>query len=194
MSEILLRSLIALREHLHVRLRAAVSPGDHALIDDGLLLCETAIGDVVGRAPDLDALRARGLLGPLDGKLPTRFFHGTRAALKPGDLIEPGHPSNFGPQDPATWVYLTGTLDAAIWGAELAVGEGPERIYVVEPTGALTPDPNLTKGGGNPTESYRSQAPLRVTEEHTGWTGHPPESVKAMKARISQAGLKPLDD
>ena len=73
-----------------------------------------------------------------------RFYHGTRADLKPGDLIEPGYRSNYGKRKQATYVYLTGTLDAAIWGAELALGEGPGRIYTVEPTGPIMDDPNLT--------------------------------------------------
>lgn len=38
----------------------------------------------------------------------------------------------------------TATLDAAPWGAELAVGEGPGRIYRVEPAGPFMDDPNLT--------------------------------------------------
>ena len=65
-----------------------------------------------------------------------RFFHGTKADLRPGDLVRPGFSSNFGQRKQAGFVYLTGTLDAATWGAELAAGEGPGRIYVVEPTGA----------------------------------------------------------
>jgi hypothetical protein len=74
-----------------------------------------------------------------------RSYHGTRANLKPGDLIQPGHPPNFGNRDRTTpHVYLTRTLDAAIWGAELAAGEGPGRIYLVEPTGPIEEDPNLT--------------------------------------------------
>ena len=75
---------------------------------------------------------------------PKRFYHGTRADLKPGDLIAVGRGSNYGTRKMASWVYLTGTLDAAIWGAELAVGEGRERIYIVEPTGPIVDDPNLT--------------------------------------------------
>jgi rifampin ADP-ribosylating transferase len=91
------------------------------------------------------------------------FYHGTKAQLKPGDLIAPGH-------------------------------DGPVRIYVVEPTGPIMDDPNLTntRYPGNPTKSYRSSQPLRVTGEITDWQGHPPETVQAMKARIK--GLKPLDD
>jgi rifampin ADP-ribosylating transferase len=93
-----------------------------------------------------------------------QFYHGTRADLKPGDLIGLGYNSNYGTRKQASWVYLTGTLDAAIWGAELADGAGRERIYVVEPTGPIVDDPNLTdkKFPGNLTQSYRSREPLRV--------------------------------
>jgi rifampin ADP-ribosylating transferase len=117
------------------------------------------------------------------------LFHGTRADLKPGDLILPAC-SNFGTRKKAGYVYLTKNLDAAAWGAELALGEGPGRIYTVEPTAPIMADPNLTKDGVNPTESYRSQGPLRVTGECTDWQRHPPEQVKAMKEQIK--GLDPL--
>ncbi len=122
-----------------------------------------------------------------------RFYHGTRADLKPGDLIEPGYSSNFGKRKKAGYVYLTGSLDAAAWGAELALGDGPGRIYTVEPTGPIMDDPNLTdkKYPGNPTKSYRSREPLRVTGECTDWQGHSPEEVQAMKDSI--AGLEPLE-
>ncbi len=129
-----------------------------------------------------------------------RFYHGTKADLKPGDLIEPRHAPNFGKRDRVQpYVYLTGTLDAAIWGAELALGEGPGRIYVVEATGPITDDPNLTdkKYPGNPTKSYRSREPLRVTGEVTDWQGHSPEALKAMKDGLEQLkrqGVEPIDD
>lgn len=73
-----------------------------------------------------------------------QFYHGIRADLKPGDLIAVGYNSNCGTAKPLSWVYLTGTLDAAIWGAELAAGNGRERIHIVEPTGPIFDDPNLT--------------------------------------------------
>jgi hypothetical protein len=93
-----------------------------------------------------------------------QFLHGTKADLKPGDLIAPGYSSNFGEGKKAAWVYLTATLDAATWGAELALGEGRGRIYIVKPTGPIEDDPNLTdkKFSGNPTKSYRTRDPLRV--------------------------------
>jgi len=129
-----------------------------------------------------------------------RLYHGTRADLKPGDLIKPGQTPNFGRQDRTTsYVYLTRTLDAATWGAELAAGEGPGRIYIVEPTGPIEGDPNLTdkRFRGNPTKSYRSREPLRVTGEITDWQGHSAEALKAMKDGLEQAkrlGVEPIDD
>jgi rifampin ADP-ribosylating transferase len=129
-----------------------------------------------------------------------RFFHGTKADLEPGDLIESGRTPNFGRQERTTnYVYLTGTLDAAVWGAELAAGNGPGRIYIVEPTGEIEDDPNLTdqKYPGNPTRSYRSRQPLRVVGEVTAWQGHSPEALEAMKEgleRLRREGVEPLDD
>lgn len=121
------------------------------------------------------------------------FYHGTRAQLRPGELLRPGHPSNFTDRR-SPWIYFSETLNAATWGAELARGEGPGRIYVVEPTGPFADDPNLTdrKFPGNPTKSYRSAEPLRVVRELLGWQGHTAEEIRAMKDGI--AGTEPIDD
>src|SRR5450755_629196 len=104
------------------------------------------------------------------------YFHGTKADLKIGDFIEVGINSNFGQKNKSKYIYLTATLDASIWGAELALGEGRERIYLVEPTGTIEDDPNLTdkKFPGNPTKSYRSREPLRVIGEVVGVAGARP--------------------
>ncbi len=128
-----------------------------------------------------------------------RFYHGTKANLKLGDLIEPGFNSNYGKRRKASYVYLTATLDAAAWGAELALGEGPGRIYIVEPTGAIEDDPNLTdkKYPGNPTKSYRSRNSLRVTGEVSDWQGHSPEQIKAMEEHLEQLkrlGIEAIED
>ena len=128
-----------------------------------------------------------------------RFYHGTKANLKQGDLIEAGFSSNYGKGKKASYVYLTATLDAAIWGAELSLGEGSGRIYIVEPTGPIEDDPNLTdkKYPGNPTKSYRSRDPLRVTGEVADWQGHSPEQLKAMKEhldRLKQLGIEAIED
>ena len=72
------------------------------------------------------------------------LLHGTKADLAIGDLLVPGRPSNFEEGRIMNHVYVTATLDAATWGAELAEGEGRGRIYMVEPTGTLEDDPNVT--------------------------------------------------
>jgi rifampin ADP-ribosylating transferase len=127
------------------------------------------------------------------------YFHGTKADLKIGDFIETGNNSNYAQEQKAKYIYLSSTLDAAVWGAELATGEGRERIYVVEPTGPIEDDPNLTdkKFPGNPTKSYRSVHPFRVVGEITAWQGHSPEQLKAMKdglARLKAQGLDTIED
>ncbi|MFZ6682045.1 NAD(+)--rifampin ADP-ribosyltransferase [Undibacterium sp. Tian12W] len=127
------------------------------------------------------------------------LYHGTRADLQVGDLIEPGYRSNYGKRKMATYVYLSATLDAATWGAELAVGEGPGRIYIVEAMGEIFEDPNLTdkKFPGNPTKSYRSREALKVVGEVMDWQGHPPEVLQTMKDHIEQLrlqGIEAIDD
>lgn len=126
------------------------------------------------------------------------FFHGTRANLASGDLIAAGYTSNFADGKPLSWVYCTGTLDAAIWGAELAAGDGRQRIYLVEPTGLVVDDPNLTdkKFPGNPTLSYRSRDPLRVVGEVVNWQGHPIDQLQQMRnslKRLKEDGAKIID-
>lgn len=116
------------------------------------------------------------------------FFHGTKADLKQGDEIIANYNSNYGERTQAKYVYLTANLNAAVWGAELAVGEGPGRIYVVEPTGPFEDDPNLTdkKYPGNPTNSYRTRDPLRVVGEVIGWQGHSPKEIKLSKENLER--------
>ena len=137
------------------------------------------------------------------GQGPTPFaqtyFHGTKGDLKVGDLIEVGFNSNYGKRKNAKYIFLTGTLDAAIWGAELASGEGRERIYLVEPTGPIEDDPDLTdkKFPGNPTKSYRSTHPFRVVGEVSHWQGHPIEQVRTMKdhlEKLKEQGIDSLND
>ncbi len=56
------------------------------------------------------------------------YFHGTRSDLKVGEFIEVGFNSNYGQRKNAKYIFLSATLDAAIWGAELAFGEERESI------------------------------------------------------------------
>jgi hypothetical protein len=130
---------------------------------------------------------------------PGPFYHGSKAELKPDDLLQPGYRSNFGERRKANYIYLTATLDAATWGAELAVGEGPGRIYQVEATGPIEDDPNLTdkRFPGNPTRSYRTLHPLRVIGEISGWEPHPPEVLQGMRNRLEELkrlGVEAIND
>ncbi len=126
------------------------------------------------------------------------FFHGTKAELKIGDYLKNGFISNYEEKRIAKYVYFTGTLDAAIWGAELAKGNGKQRIYVVEPMGEFEDDPNVTdkKFPGNPTKSYRTQQPLKIVGEVTGWCGHSPEILQNMLdnlKKLDEMGIKAIE-
>jgi rifampin ADP-ribosylating transferase len=123
------------------------------------------------------------------------LLHGTKAELTIGDLLVPGHRMNYDPGRNANHVYMTETLDAAIWGAELAVGEGRGRIFVVEPTGAVEDDPNVTdkRLPGNPTRSYRTREPVRIVGEITDWVGHSPEQLQAMRDTLAELARRGLD-
>jgi len=127
------------------------------------------------------------------------FYHGTKADFKTGDLIEIGYNSNYGTKKKAKYIYLSATLEAATWGAELAFGDSRERIYIVEPTGPIEDDPNLTdkRFPGNPTKSYRSLHPFRIVGEITEWQGHTPEQLKAMKdhlAELDRQGIEAIEE
>jgi rifampin ADP-ribosylating transferase len=120
---------------------------------------------------------------PFEVYEPGVYLHGTKADLAVGEMLVPGRESNFEGGRLMNYIYFTATLDAATWGAELAAGNGRGRIYVVEPTGELEDDPNVTdkKFPGNPTQSFRSREPLRVVAELVDWVGHSPEKLRAMR-------------
>lgn len=115
------------------------------------------------------------------------FFHGTKAQLKIGDLLEAQNRSNY--QDKkSNYIYFTASLEAAKWGAELAASDAKERIYLVEPQGEFENDPNLTdkRFPGNPTRSYRSKAPLKIVAELGAWERHSDEAIDHMLASLKE--------
>src|SRR5699024_4674606 len=136
---------------------------------------------------------------PFEVLEPGVYLHGTKADLRPGDLLTPGHPSNHRPDRPLHHIYVTETLAAAAWGAQLAQGEGRERIYIVQPVGELEDDPNVTdqRFPGNPTRSYRTREPVRVVEELAQWTAHSPAHDPTLRqdlARLRQEGQNVILD
>ncbi|UYQ91962.1 NAD(+)--rifampin ADP-ribosyltransferase [Chitinophaga horti] len=135
---------------------------------------------------------------PVHSPFAQTFFHGTKADLQIGDLISPGFSCNYADRK-LKHVYVAATITAAIWGAELAVGDGRERIYLVEATGDVEDDPNVTdkKFPGNPTMSYRSVHPFKVIGEVTRWIPHSPEQVQAMRdglRKLSEQGINVIID
>ena len=133
---------------------------------------------------------------PFEVHEPGVYLHGTKADLVVGEMLISGRESNFEDGRVMNYVYFTATLDAATWGAELASGDGPGRIYVVEPTGEFEDDPNVTdkKFPGNPTRSFRSREPLRVVGELVDWVGHSPEKLSAMRAALQRVGAGQIED
>ncbi|KXH86933.1 NAD(+)--rifampin ADP-ribosyltransferase [Sporosarcina sp. HYO08] len=115
------------------------------------------------------------------------FFHGTKAELHIGELLEPQHLSNY--QDKkSNHIYFTATLNAAKWGAELAKSDAKERIYIVEPLGDFENDPNVTdkRFPGNPTRSYRSKSPLKIIAELGSWERHSDEEINHMLTSLQK--------
>jgi Rifampin ADP-ribosyl transferase len=115
------------------------------------------------------------------------FYHGTKAALQVGDLLTAGFKSNYKPEIIMNHIYFTALANGAGLAATLAAGDGRERVYIVEPTGSFENDPNVTdkKFPGNPTRSYRSQAPLKIVGEVTDWVRLNPEELQKWREKLA---------
>lgn len=115
------------------------------------------------------------------------FYHGTRADLKIGDLLTAGSISNYNTNLTMNHIYFTALVNGAGLAAALAKGDGPERVYMVEPTGSFESDPNVTdkKFPGNPTRSYRSASPLKIVGEVTDWIKQTPEDIQKWRDKLA---------
>ena len=171
------------------------------------------VQDVLSRYPRAPGGQGRvaGLIRRLDGMLrdpaptpkvvddPGPFFHGTKADLRPGDLLTPGWRSNYGSRRMANHIYVTASRDGAPLAAALASGEGPGRVYRVEPLGTIEDDPNVTdkRFPGNPTRSYRTTEPVRVVEEIFDWQAAPPQLIQRIResmVELAELGIEAMDD
>ena len=114
------------------------------------------------------------------------FYHGTKADLQVGDLLTAGGSSNYKAELKMNHIYFTALCNGAGLAAALAKGDGRERVYIVEPTGSFENDPNVTdkKFPGNPTRSYRSQAPLKIVGEVTDWVRQTPEELQKWREKL----------
>jgi rifampin ADP-ribosylating transferase len=202
----------------HAARAAELARGDDPVVAEYVLTAAArratpVVLDVLSRYPRAPDGRTRvaALLQRLDAMLrdpppaprvvddPGPFFHGTRADLRPGDLLAPGRRSNYGSGRRAKHIYLTSRPDGAPLAAELARGDGRPRVYRVEPLGRIEDDPNVTdkRFPGNPTRSYRTTEPLRVVEEMTGWDPPPAEVVRHLRERmgeLAELGIEAIDD
>jgi rifampin ADP-ribosylating transferase len=115
------------------------------------------------------------------------FYHGTKADLQVGDLLTAGSTSNYNSKVTMNHIYFTALVNGAGLAAALAKGDGPERVYIVAPTGSFENDPNVTdkKFPGNPTRSYRSKAPLEIIGEVTDWVRQTPGQLQAWREKLA---------
>jgi len=115
------------------------------------------------------------------------FYHGTKADLQIGDLLTAGGSSNYKAELKMNHIYFTAMVNGAGLAAALAKGDGHEHVYIVEPTGSFENDPNVTdkKFPGNPTRSFRSQAPLKVVGEVTDWVKPRPEELQKWREKLA---------
>lgn len=197
---------------------AELARGDDPVVAEYVLyraarLVTPAVREVLERYPRAPAGRTRvaGLMQRLDGMIrdpapeprpaedPGPFFHGTRADLHPGDLLTPGWGTNYGSGKRSRHVYLTASEHGAPLAAAIAQGDGPPRVYRVEPLGPIYDDPNVTdkKFPGNPTRSYRTTEPVRVVEEVSGFPLPDPEVVERIRrnaAELKELGIEAMDD
>ena len=201
----------------HAARAGELSRGDDPVVAEYLLYnaqtrATPVVREVLGRYPRAPRGRTRvaELMQRLDGLLrdpppPPRvvddagpFFHGTRADVEPGDLLTPGWLTNYGTGKTARHLYLTASETGAPLAAALAQGDGPPRVYRVEPLGVIHDDPNVTdkRFPGNPTRSYRTTEPLRVLEEVHGFDLPDPDLIARMRASTSELrelGIEAMD-
>ena len=202
----------------HAARAAELARGDDPVVAEYVVTAaatraDPVVLDVLSRYPRAPKGRTRVavLMARLDSLLrdppppkrvvddPGPFFHGTRADVRPGDLLTPGWRSNYGSGRRSKHIYVTAKREGAPLAAELARGDGPPRVYRVEPLGTLEDDPNVTdkRFPGNPTRSYRTTEALRVVEEITGWEPPSPEVVAHIRSRmgeLAELGIEAMDD
>jgi hypothetical protein len=146
--------------------------------------CYEALGD------DANAKTNRELAASFDAAPSDRgpFFHGTKADLQIGDLLTAGFASNYAADVVMNHIYFTALPHGAGLAAALAKGDGRERVYVVTPTGSFEPDPNVTnkRFPGNPTRSYRTQAPLQIVGEILDWNKQTPEELARWREKMAK--------
>ncbi len=168
---------------LALRVNNDAVKGAFAALYAHIATCYEELGDVDQANSYHELSAAAGNNPPDQGP----FYHGTKAGLQAGDLLTPGRISNYKPELRMNHIYFTALVNGAGLAAELASGDGPGRVYIVEPTGGFEDDPNVTnkKFPGNPTRSYRTQDPLKIVGEFTEWPRLSPEQLQQWRERLA---------
>ncbi|MEH3114233.1 MAG: NAD(+)--rifampin ADP-ribosyltransferase [Pedobacter terrae] len=145
--------------------------------------CYEALGNVE-KAKQQHSLSLAFVVLPADGG---PFYHGTRANLEVGDLLTAGYTSNYQSGLVMNHIYFTALVNGAGLAAALAKGDGPERVYIVEPTSDFEDDPNVTnkRFPGNPTRSYRTKEPLKIIGEVSEWLRQTPEQLQQWREKLA---------
>ena len=130
--------------------------------------------------------------GPDPLRLPTRYWHGTKASLQPGDLLLPrreqGGAPTAGPLVPGgerlpqsdDWVYVTTDRNLAWAYAHCSGGAGDAMVLLVEPVGAIEQDPEHS----DHMPVYRCEAATVLVLD----------TRQAMTSEQAQQGWKPVID
>lgn len=162
----------------------AVKPA-FPLLYENLCRCYTLSGDL-HKAEENKQLAQSSISKPTDAG---PFFHGTKADLPTGTLLTAGKESNYKSNLIMNHIYFTAQPGIAGLAAAMAKGDGQQRVYVVEPSGEFENDPNVTnlKFPGNPTRSYRSQAPVKIVGELKDWAKLTPEDLEKWKRRWAKS-------
>ena len=128
----------------HAARAAELARGDDPVVAEYVITAAAkratpVVRDVLTRYPRAPQGRTRVavLMQRLDGMLrdpaptprnvddPGPFFHGTRADLRPGDLLTPGWRSNYGSGRQANHIYLTATPRGCAPGRRVRARRGP---------------------------------------------------------------------
>jgi tetratricopeptide (TPR) repeat protein len=172
--------------HLALKINNNYVKGIFPSLYSNVAKCYEELGDFASAKKNYELAISSGDKLSDDGP----FYHGTKADLKIGDLLTAGSSSNYKVELKMSHIYFTALIHGAGLAAALAKGDGQERVFIVKPTGPFENDPNVTdkKFPGNPTRSYRSEAPLKIIGEATDWVR--PSSVELQKWREKLANNK----
>lgn len=168
---------------LALKINSDYTKGIFSTLYSNIAQCYEELGDLDNAKKNYES--AISFKDKLSDKGP--FYHGTRADLQVGDLLTAGFKSNYHHEVIMNHIYFTALINGAGLAAELAKGDGRERVYIVEPTGSFENDPNVTdkKFPGNPTRSYRSQAPVKIVGEVTDWVRLTPKQLQQWRERLA---------